>query len=122
VVADKPGLGVAAVALAAVMALGGCDAFTFGGGTVAPVAFVEGASVVVTDKTLGDHLVSMYSGKDCSTIRTSKGMRYCAEDEPAPPPQPYCYRTLGKVTCYDRPDVRRGDRPLGREDPVLGQR
>jgi len=53
-----------------------------------------------TDKTISDHLVSLKTGKDCSTVRVEQGRTYCREDEPNPMPQTYCYRTIGDVTCY----------------------
>lgn len=62
------------------------------------------ASVMATDKTIPDHLVSYRSGKDCSTVRVEQGRTYCREDEPNPQPVAYCYRTLGDVTCYSQPD------------------
>lgn len=67
---------------------------------------VEGASVVSTQKTVEDHVVSWVSGNDCSTVRASRGEKYCKE-----PPKPvpvvqrtaYCYKTIANVTCYSEP-------------------
>ncbi|MCW8835038.1 MAG: hypothetical protein OQJ99_01570 [Rhodospirillales bacterium] len=95
--------------------LTGCESAVFGGGNVAPIAVWEVASVVTTDKTIGDHIVSYYSGKNCSTARQELGLHYCEEDEPKNPPDGYCYRTLGKVTCYEQPDPRREAQALGRD-------
>ena len=36
------------------------------------------------------------------------GLTYCEEDEIVPAPEVYCYQTLGKVTCYDKPDPHKG--------------
>ncbi|MDH5750487.1 MAG: hypothetical protein OEY85_14350 [Rhodospirillales bacterium] len=58
----------------------------------------------MTDKTLGDNIYSLYSGKDCSSVRYQQGRTYCEEDEPNPSSRYYCYRTLGEITCYEDPD------------------
>lgn len=65
------------------------------------------ASVMATDKTIPDHIVSYRSGKDCSTVRTEQGRTYCREDEPNPQPVAYCYRSIADVTCYAEPDPAR---------------
>lgn len=67
------------------------------------------ASVVTTDKTLTDHAVSYFSGKDCYTVRKETGRSYCKEDERNPAPTLHCYRNLGGVSCYDEPNPY-GDR------------
>lgn len=72
-------------------------------GCVGGVAGVEGVSVMATDKTVVDHVISLSSGKDCSSVRRELGMTYCKEDEVTPPMNVYCYHTLGEVTCYDQP-------------------
>ena len=77
-------------------------------GACGQLAGAEGASVIVTDKTFTDHIVSLGSGKDCSTLRTLADLTYCVEDEVAPKYISYCYRTLGNVTCYDRPNPFNG--------------
>lgn len=64
----------------------------------------DALTVIGTDKTIVDHVVSINSGKNCSTVRREQGLHYCEEDEPAVNPHVYCYNTLGRVTCYDRPD------------------
>ena len=80
--------------VAVVAGLGGCTGF----------GFVEGASVIATDKTMLDNAISLLSGKDCSTVRKEAGRTYCVEDEPNPTAAVHCYKTIGDVTCYDRPD------------------
>jgi hypothetical protein len=66
----------------------------------------DAVSVVATDKTIGDHIVSYVSKKDCSTVRTELGMTYCKEDEPKDKsPKIHCYNELGKVTCYEQPEI-----------------
>ncbi|MEX2643571.1 MAG: hypothetical protein WD270_08965 [Acetobacterales bacterium] len=79
-------------------------------GTVAPYPFLaivggETMSLSTTDKTLGDHLASAVTGKDCSTFEALEKRPYCQpRTEPADlsVKDPYCYRTLGNVDCYDR--------------------
>ena len=61
-------------------------------------------SIMGTEKTISDHIISLSSGKNCSTVRRERGLHYCEEDQPDIKPQVYCYNTLGRVTCYDRPD------------------
>jgi hypothetical protein len=76
--------------------------------SVPSLAIIDGASVVSTEKTVADHAISIYTGKNCSTIRTEMGLTYCEEDEVVPAPEVYCYHTLGKITCYDKPDPHKG--------------
>ncbi|MGY9002301.1 MAG: hypothetical protein ACKVG9_00660 [Rhodospirillales bacterium] len=71
---------------------------------VPPLALSDWATVGLTEKTIEDHVVSVVSGKNCSTIRTNQGRTYCEEDEKNPEPKVHCYRTIGEVTCYDKPD------------------
>lgn len=102
-----------AVIAAFVAVVGGC--------TFLPEATVaNSAAVIGTDKTFADHIVSLASGKNCSTVRTERGLEYCEEDEIIPKPDVYCYRELAGVTCYDKPDARRGDHGrLGNNDHNL---
>lgn len=72
-------------------------------GCVAAVP-IDGASYVVSNKGLVDHLVSLGSGKNCSRVRTEQGLTYCEEDEINVRPNVNCYRTLGRVTCYTKRD------------------
>ncbi len=83
------------VAVFCLLGLAGCA----GGGLVA----VDGVSTMATKKTLVDHAVSYASGKNCFSTRKDRGLTYCEEDEITPHMNVYCYRTLGEVTCYDRP-------------------
>lgn len=83
---------------------------------------VEGATTVMSDKTASDHLISWMSGKDCSYVRTERGLTYCAEDEVIIEPRVYCYKTLGSVSCYNEPDPRRSpDELIGRDEHNLGE-
>ena len=92
------------------VSLGACTLFP-------PFAAVEGASAVGTGKTVSDHIVSYASGMNCSTIRSNTGRTYCEENEPNPAPKVWCYRTIGKAVCYDRPDPYQGNqRKMGDND------
>ncbi len=98
------------IALSAfLVVLGGCSA-------VPGLAQVEGAFVVGTDKTIEDHVISLTSGKNCSSIRKEKGLTYCEEDELQVKQNIYCYKTLATVTCYDRPDPNPGRRRVDLND------
>ncbi|NQV47813.1 MAG: hypothetical protein HQ504_08530 [Rhodospirillaceae bacterium] len=92
------------------LTVGACSLFP-------PVTVLEGASAVSTGKPFSDHIVSYASGKDCSTSREASGQTYCKEDEINVAPKIWCYRTLGSVTCYDRPDPLEGNqRKMGNND------
>lgn len=75
-------------------------------------AMMTGASLVSlahTKKTLGDHFNTWAFDKDCSTLEFVNGEEYCKEFEDetvnaAPEKTHYCYRTLGGVSCYTKPD------------------
>lgn len=108
--------------------MGGCsagvspNAVPTVGGVTAPLAQFEIMSVVSSDKTIGDHIVSWTSGKDCSSVRVQLGQYYCKEDEPKDPPKPYCYRTMGRVDCYATPDpYAAGQQMLGRDEELNAQ-
>ncbi|MCC7166907.1 MAG: hypothetical protein IT565_04980 [Rhodospirillales bacterium] len=88
------------------LALAGCDAFTEQYPQTSGYLGVELVSLVATGKTASDHLMSMATGQDCSTIRAKEEGRYCVSrlGDPIKKPDVYCYRTLGKITCYKEPD------------------
>ncbi|MCC7168171.1 MAG: hypothetical protein IT565_11440 [Rhodospirillales bacterium] len=100
------------------LALAGCDAFTEQYPQTSGYLGVEVVSLVATGKTATDHLMSMATGQDCSSIRAKDEGRYCVSrlGEPIKKPDVYCYRTLGQVTCYKEPDPH-GDnaQPIGLE-------
>jgi len=75
---------------------------------IPPVAAVEGVTAVATGKPLSDHILSISSGKHCSIVRSNEGRSYCEEDEVNPTPDIWCYKTLGNVSCYDRPNPYHG--------------
>ncbi|MBF0268379.1 MAG: hypothetical protein HQL44_07285 [Alphaproteobacteria bacterium] len=66
---------------------------------------VEVVSLVATGKTATDHVASLATGKDCSTIRAKDEGQFCvSRNPPIQRPDVYCYRTLGQVSCYREPD------------------
>ena len=69
------------------------------------------ASLTYTKKTLVDHAVSNYTELNCSILHTARNEKYCQAPEITEREKVaymasmlYCYRTLGGVSCYDRPD------------------
>jgi hypothetical protein len=82
-----------------------------GGGTSVLLFGGSLASLTYTKKTLVDHAVSRYTEKNCSILHTARNEEYCqtpglSEQEKVAymASTMYCYRTLGGVSCYDRPD------------------
>ena len=83
--------------------------------TIPAVGQIDMISLIGTEKTITDHVISLSSGKDCSAVNLEKGQYYCAEDEPDIDQAIYCYNTLGRVTCYTKPDpYKGGQQKLGR--------
>ncbi|MEX0758745.1 MAG: hypothetical protein WD100_04110 [Tistlia sp.] len=74
------------------------------------------ASLKTTRKTLPDHAIGLVTDQDCSTLRAQRGDAYCLtpeEMEARIPAQPeFCYRTIGGIDCYDRPDESKQDSRL----------
>lgn len=70
---------------------------------------VETVTLINTDKTMIDHLMSSYKGQDCSSVRHSEGGEYCVDIVDVSNADPYsdlyCYRTIGAVNCYNTPQV-----------------
>ncbi len=69
------------------------------------------ATLIHTDKTVADHAVGFSTDRDCSVLYLARDEDYCKPLVPIEPSQVaymssalYCYRTLGGVSCYDRPD------------------
>jgi hypothetical protein len=98
---------LAVLALAAV--LPGCVAAL---PAAAVYAGVEGISLNQTDKLMSDHVVSAITGQDCSFLKYKDTGNYCRSaaeiaEQAAKERRDlsgYCYRRLGRVTCYDSPD------------------
>lgn len=93
-------------ALLSLLLLSGCGGAAATG--VPGLGQLEMFTVMGTDKTIVDHVVSASSGKNCSSVRLEKGDYYCEEDEPKVVQNIYCYKTLASVTCYDRADPYQG--------------
>ncbi len=82
----------------------------------ASTAFLTGASLVslaYTDKTIGDQAASFAYKQDCSILNLADNEPYCQVLVPEDAQNQaiatlaaslYCYRTLGGISCYDRPD------------------
>ena len=69
------------------------------------------ATFIHTDKTVMDHAVGLSTDRDCSILYLARDQDYCKPQVPIEAGQVaymsqalYCYRTLGGVSCYDRPD------------------
>ncbi len=88
---------------ASLIGLSGCNAPTVAPG-IPGAAQIDMLTLISSDKTMFDHLMSWSSGKDCSSIYAEKGNHYCKEDEVVITPNVHCYKTLGRTTCYDQPD------------------
>jgi hypothetical protein len=110
--------------LAGMLLLSGCVWFNEQGihtGMSAPtlatgLAHLEVISLSNTRKTLGDHVATWVTGKDCSTVRAQLGEGAWCVDWPGPPPPPqqvYCYSSLGKPSCFAQPYNEGNDRLIG---------
>jgi len=75
------------------------------------------ATFVQTDKAVTDHAASYFTGQDCSILYAVNDEEYCQDEDAraaeelaareaaeAQRAQIYCYRTLGKISCYREPD------------------
>lgn len=74
-------------------------------------ALVAGAGIatlIATDKTITDHVVSLVKDEDCRTTAYFETGHYCqphAEEVVTVVREPvYCYRTLGDVDCHAMPN------------------
>lgn len=83
--------------------LGGCEAAV---GTNAMLFAASTATIINEDKLPTDILASAVTGMDCDTIRKTrdKGPLCRPPSEQVIEPPTYCYRTLGTVSCFDRPN------------------
>lgn len=105
-----------AMAVAApAMALAGCTS---------PLGLAAaGADVVTlnaTKKTIGDHLVSAATGRDCSILSFEQSGDYCPDKVEVDRSRVYCYRTLADVECHHIPDpYRNGNTALASPPPDI---
>jgi hypothetical protein len=103
-----------ALCLTLLQGLSGCILTTTEG-----LAMLSIGTIIATDKTPTDHVATVATGKDCSSVKYSKTKKYCTPvDKSATQADtalygqngkyegtgPFCYRTLGDVTCYTQPD------------------
>lgn len=108
--------GWVAVSLAIpMMALAGCTS---------PLGLAAaGADVVTlnaTKKTIGDHIVSAATGRDCSILSFEKDGDYCPDKVEVDRSRLYCYRTLADVECHHIPDpYRNGNTALASPPPDI---
>ena len=79
------------------------------------------ASVMATERTPIDHGASVLTGKDCGILHITRDKDSWCREYVDPQEQarsvdynaPFCYRTLGAISCYDRPDpFRNRDTPV----------
>ncbi len=111
-------------ALCAALAVSACGAETLAIGATA-VAGADVASLGISDKTLVDHAASMVTGEDCSTVRAMNGDWYCKArlpDNTMVATQLYCYRSLGKITCYNEPQPYRQNQQVAPSQHIVGAR
>lgn len=106
---------LAIAAAGPVMALAGCTS---------PLGLAAaGADVVTlnaTKKTIGDHLVSAATGRDCSIISFEQTGDYCPDKVVIDRSRIYCYRTLADVDCHHIPDpYRNGNTALASPPPDI---
>ncbi len=91
--------------------LSGCNS-TIGG----PLLVGEAGSLVMTQKSLSDHIFTMASGMDCSSAYTVNGGDYCrphAQRVESVPVRLYCYHSLGQPNCFTQPLTGQNDRLIG---------
>ena len=103
-------LAAASFLLSACTTHGTKEAFHMPYTPITTLVLADGVSVMATSKTVEDHVVGWVTGQDCSVIRASHGGDYCVAKDRTPrvAVTTYCYKTLGKTTCYDQrlnPDV-----------------
>lgn len=109
---------IAALTLAAGL-LAGCWSPS-PGPVLATVGVVDVISLTTTKKTLGDHLVSGATGRDCSAVSYEQTGHYCPEQKAVDRSNVYCYRTLADVNCHYLPDPHRnGQTALASPPPVF---
>ncbi|HYD64878.1 hypothetical protein [Azospirillum sp.] len=76
-------------------------------------------SLNTTKKTLGDHVVSGVTGRDCSILSLEESGQYCPERVVVDRSNVYCYRTLADVNCHYIPDpYKNGHTALASPPPV----
>ena len=80
-----------------------------------PLAIAEVGTLAATQKSMSDHIFTMVSGMDCSSVYTANGGEYCRPYEKKPetiPMRVYCYRSLAHTNCFTQP-LTTGDTLIG---------
>lgn len=91
-------------------ALGACSSTVSG-----PLTMVEVGTLAATQKSTSDHIFTLVTGMDCSSVYTVSGGDYCRPYEKKPETVPmkiYCYRSLAQVNCFTQP-LASGDTLIG---------
>ena len=117
------------VAILLFLFLGGCGALVKSNSSlpmgVSPFALWaagETVSLLHSEKTMEDHVVSFFTNQDCSLPRVWNGKgAYCMTQEEllkASLPKyglekTYCYESIAAPTCYNRPSPFPNDRLIG---------
>jgi len=89
-----------AAALALALLLGGCAEAA----TMAAVNTVNAVSDDGSGQTIGDRVMSWAADQECSTEAFRAGQPWCRPKATAAPETPVCYRSIGRITCYDAPN------------------
>lgn len=106
----------ASLAGAVMLAPGGCTLTPLGGS----LAGADLVTLNATKKTIGDHVVSAATGRDCSVISFEQTGDYCPDKVVVDRSRVYCYRTLADVECHHIPDpYRNGNTALASPPPDI---
>lgn len=80
-----------------------------------PLAVAEVGTLAATQKSTSDHIFTLVTGMDCSSVYTVNDGDYCRPYEKKPetiPMKVYCYRSLAQVNCFTQP-LTSGDTLIG---------
>jgi hypothetical protein len=95
------------IVLLACLPLAGCGLTD---NLIAFIGVTENVGTVATiQRSPGDAVYSLVTGRDCSVVRLDEGKSYCRPVEPLPEPPAYCTRSLGSVDCWQDPATVPGD-------------
>ena len=65
------------ILIVAVMGLSACSGVSAYMANFPAMMGIEGVTAAGTGKTIGDHMASFATGKNCSTVRKNTGRHYC---------------------------------------------
>jgi hypothetical protein len=86
---------------------------------VALVGLVENANYKTSGRSVSGWAISALTDEDCEPMRIFESQPFCRPRPHQPPPvDPFCYRSIADVTCYNRADTLM---PPGRLLPAPGQ-